>query len=224
MNRTLVFGGARSGKSAHADSLAAASGKEVIHVATADAGDAEMQARVARHRSSRSPRWTTVEARPAPGHALLEWSAPHRLTLVDCPDCLAFQPADLPAGELSRGRPHPASPGLRQRAVGLGGGRAAADDQGRPFLSGLSAGMLPALLRVRLTDAPGPGASAALPSAALYQWWPGERAELFWRTMAGHGIGVRLFKRGAGGIRCGLPTHEAGWRRLLAALQAWKET
>jgi adenosylcobinamide kinase/adenosylcobinamide-phosphate guanylyltransferase len=84
MSRTLVFGGARSGKSAHAESLAAASGKEVIYIATADAGDAEMQARVARHREGRNPHWTTVEARLALGHALLAWSAPHRLVLVDC--------------------------------------------------------------------------------------------------------------------------------------------
>jgi cobalamin biosynthetic protein CobC len=59
---------------------------------------------------------------------------------------------------------------------------------------------------------------------ALYQWWPESRAELFWRTMAGHGIWVRLFNRGAGGIRCGLPADEAGWRRLETALQAWRET
>ena len=84
MSRTLVFGGARSGKSAHAESLAAASGKEVIYIATADAGDAEMQARIARHRETRNPHWTTVETRLALGHALLEWSAPHRLVLVDC--------------------------------------------------------------------------------------------------------------------------------------------
>ena len=51
-------------------------------------------------------------------------------------------------------------------------------------------------------------------------------AGLFWRTMAGHGIRVRLFKRsagGAGGIRCGRPPDEAGGR-LEAPLQAWKET
>lgn len=44
----------------------------------------------------------------------------------------------------------------------------------------------------------------------------------FWRTMAGHGIRVPLFNRGAVGIRCGAPQDEAGWR-LEAPLQAWKE-
>lgn len=67
-------------------------------------------------------------------------------------------------------------------------------------------------------------AGIASNGTALYQWWPEARAELFWRTMAGHGIWVRLFNRGAGGIRCGLPPDAAGWRRLEAALRAWKET
>jgi adenosylcobinamide kinase/adenosylcobinamide-phosphate guanylyltransferase len=63
MSRTLVFGGVRSGKSAHAESLTAARGKEGIDIATADAGDTGMQARIARHREERSPHWTTVAAR-----------------------------------------------------------------------------------------------------------------------------------------------------------------
>lgn len=57
---------------------------------------------------------------------------------------------------------------------------------------------------------------------ALYQWWPEKQAQLFWRHMASQGLWVRLFTRGAGGIRCGLPPDEAGWRRLEQALRAWK--
>ena len=53
MTRTLVFGGARSGKSAYAEKLAAESGKEVVYIATARAGDGEMSTRIAHHRQQR---------------------------------------------------------------------------------------------------------------------------------------------------------------------------
>jgi adenosylcobinamide kinase/adenosylcobinamide-phosphate guanylyltransferase len=84
MTRTLVLGGARSGKSAYAESLAAAAGKEMIYIATAQAGDAEMQARIAHHRQQRSAMWVLVEEPLALGDALLSWCAPHRVVLVDC--------------------------------------------------------------------------------------------------------------------------------------------
>jgi len=84
MTRTLVFGGARSGKSAHAERLAAASGKEVVYIATAAAGDAEMSARIALHRAQRPPHWRTVEEPIALASALAEWRSPQRLVLVDC--------------------------------------------------------------------------------------------------------------------------------------------
>lgn len=84
MTRTLVFGGARSGKSAYAEKLATASGKEVLYIATAAAGDAEMAARIALHRGQRPQHWRTVEEPLALAAALAEWRAPHRLVLVDC--------------------------------------------------------------------------------------------------------------------------------------------
>lgn len=59
--------------------------------------------------------------------------------------------------------------------------------------------------------------------AALYRWWPEERAEGFRHHMASRGIWVRLFTRGAGGIRLGLPTDEAGWQRVAEALREWQE-
>ena len=84
MTRSLVFGGARSGKSAYAERLAAASGKEVVYIATARAGDGEMTSRIAQHRRQRPAAWLTVEEPLALADAVLRYSAPQRLVLVDC--------------------------------------------------------------------------------------------------------------------------------------------
>ena len=48
----LVLGGARSGKSAYAQSLAEAHASERLYVATAEPADEEMAARIARHRAN----------------------------------------------------------------------------------------------------------------------------------------------------------------------------
>lgn len=84
MSRTLVFGGARSGKSALAERLARESGKEVIYLATSRAGDAEMAARIAHHRERRPAAWQTVEEATALAAALRRLCAPDRIVLVDC--------------------------------------------------------------------------------------------------------------------------------------------
>jgi adenosylcobinamide kinase/adenosylcobinamide-phosphate guanylyltransferase len=58
---TLLLGGARSGKSAVAEALAARHPSPVTYVATMDpAGDAELEARVEAHRQRRDPSWHTV--------------------------------------------------------------------------------------------------------------------------------------------------------------------
>ena len=84
MTRTLILGGARSGKSAYAEHLAIESGKEVVYIATATAGDDEMADRIQHHRSSRPAQWTTVEEPLALGEQLLRLSAPGRVILIDC--------------------------------------------------------------------------------------------------------------------------------------------
>ena len=84
MTRTLIFGGARSGKSAYAEQLAIASGKPVIYLATAQAGDAEMQTRIAHHQARRPTKWDTLECTTELGQAILQASTPDNLLLIDC--------------------------------------------------------------------------------------------------------------------------------------------
>lgn len=57
----FVTGGARSGKSAFAEAVAARAEGGVLYVATAEACDEEMADRIARHQRQRPPHWTTAE-------------------------------------------------------------------------------------------------------------------------------------------------------------------
>ncbi|HEX7642605.1 MAG TPA: bifunctional adenosylcobinamide kinase/adenosylcobinamide-phosphate guanylyltransferase [Burkholderiaceae bacterium] len=84
MTASLILGGARSGKSRHAEALAAASGKEVVYVATAEARDVEMMERIARHRQERNAHWLTVEETRNLGGVIARWCSPERVVLVDC--------------------------------------------------------------------------------------------------------------------------------------------
>lgn len=59
---TLILGGARSGKSSHAQNLAEKTGKSVTFLATAQALDEEMAARIQKHRAERPVHWETLEA------------------------------------------------------------------------------------------------------------------------------------------------------------------
>ncbi|MFZ1344746.1 bifunctional adenosylcobinamide kinase/adenosylcobinamide-phosphate guanylyltransferase [Thiothrix eikelboomii] len=82
--QTLILGGARSGKSRYAEQLALQSQKSVVYIATAQAQDAEMQARIAHHQASRPVEWLTLEEPLALAATLAAYAQPERLLLVDC--------------------------------------------------------------------------------------------------------------------------------------------
>ena len=82
--RQLILGGARSGKSALAERLAADSGLPVTYIATATAGDAEMAARIEQHRERRPPGWETVESPLELADAIWRHGGEARCLLVDC--------------------------------------------------------------------------------------------------------------------------------------------
>ncbi|WP_313177992.1 bifunctional adenosylcobinamide kinase/adenosylcobinamide-phosphate guanylyltransferase [Massilia sp.] len=84
MSATLILGGARSGKSAMAERLARDSGKDVVYLATAHAGDGEMGERIAHHRARRPAHWPTVEESLGLAGALRRECTAGRLVLVDC--------------------------------------------------------------------------------------------------------------------------------------------
>jgi adenosylcobinamide kinase / adenosylcobinamide-phosphate guanylyltransferase len=79
----LFTGGARSGKSARAEQYAASLDRPVVYIATAEAGDDEMRARIAHHRAQRPAGWPTVEAPLAPSAALGAIPA-GSVALLDC--------------------------------------------------------------------------------------------------------------------------------------------
>ena len=85
----LVLGGARSGKSRYAETLVMSAAASATYIATAEAGDAEMAARIAEHRARRDNAgrdacWQTVEAPLDLAAAIGAHAAPDRPILVDC--------------------------------------------------------------------------------------------------------------------------------------------
>jgi adenosylcobinamide kinase/adenosylcobinamide-phosphate guanylyltransferase len=85
----LVLGGARSGKSTHAEKLATGSlhgapPQPAVYIATAQAGDVEMATRIMAHRARRGAGWTTIEEPLKLGEALEAAAAHGRPVLVDC--------------------------------------------------------------------------------------------------------------------------------------------
>jgi adenosylcobinamide kinase/adenosylcobinamide-phosphate guanylyltransferase len=84
MSFTLVLGGARSGKSAHGEALVLAQSQSPLYIATAQAFDTEMEARIAAHRRAREGRgWRVAEA-PMDLAATLSEQPPGQAVLIDC--------------------------------------------------------------------------------------------------------------------------------------------
>jgi adenosyl cobinamide kinase/adenosyl cobinamide phosphate guanylyltransferase len=104
----VLVGGARSGKSRLAVERARAEGAPVTFVATGEARDDEMAARIARHREERPPDWKTVEEPLELAHALA--AAPSGDTVVV--DCLSLWVANLDG----RGAEEPAAEAARLAA------------------------------------------------------------------------------------------------------------
>lgn len=81
---TLVLGGARSGKSSYAESLAVQNGKPKLYIATAEAFDNEMRERISHHKQRRGSDWNTVEVPLALPDTLLAEHYQNSVILVDC--------------------------------------------------------------------------------------------------------------------------------------------
>ncbi|HET6172313.1 MAG TPA: bifunctional adenosylcobinamide kinase/adenosylcobinamide-phosphate guanylyltransferase [Gaiellales bacterium] len=83
MALTFVTGGARSGKSGYALRLAAAAGRPVVLIATAEARDDEMRERIGAHRRERPADWRTIEE-PLDLAGALGGLADGEFAVVDC--------------------------------------------------------------------------------------------------------------------------------------------
>jgi adenosylcobinamide kinase / adenosylcobinamide-phosphate guanylyltransferase len=81
---TLVLGGARSGKSRYAEQVIETGASAGTYCATAEAGDAEMSARIAAHRARRGPFWRTVEEPLALAAVIAAETRHERPLLIDC--------------------------------------------------------------------------------------------------------------------------------------------
>jgi adenosylcobinamide kinase/adenosylcobinamide-phosphate guanylyltransferase len=80
---TFLIGGARSGKSRHAEQLVRRYAAPWAYIATAQAYDDEMRERIALHRAQRGEGWETTDA-PFDLVGTLDSMADDRPVLVDC--------------------------------------------------------------------------------------------------------------------------------------------
>jgi adenosylcobinamide kinase/adenosylcobinamide-phosphate guanylyltransferase len=80
----LLLGGARSGKSHHAQQLAKKLGGKVLFVATGEPLDEEMQARIAEHKKARPKNWRTLEMPTGVGKQLAKQIGDAEVVIIDC--------------------------------------------------------------------------------------------------------------------------------------------
>ena len=85
----LILGGARSGKSSYAESLAKdfsnkGVGDKVIYVATATADDKEMETRISYHKKNRPPEWLLVEEPFLLSSIVNQHKDSKNILLIDC--------------------------------------------------------------------------------------------------------------------------------------------
>lgn len=76
----LITGGARSGKSSHAEDLALSFSRRPIYMATARIWDEDFRQRILRHRERRGPEWSNIEEEKYLSRHCVEG----RVVLVDC--------------------------------------------------------------------------------------------------------------------------------------------
>lgn len=84
---TFILGGARSGKSSYAQKLAEDSGKSVAFIATAQAYDEEMSARIKKHQDDRPQDWQTLEIQTDIASRINEIKS--EVVILDCITLLA---------------------------------------------------------------------------------------------------------------------------------------
>ncbi len=82
-NLIFILGGASSGKSAYAEGIVTSTGRPRTYIATAQAFDAEMKAKIDAHIIQRGAGWTTVDAPFDPADALRRQD-PAGIVLLDC--------------------------------------------------------------------------------------------------------------------------------------------
>ena len=83
-NHILILGGARSGKSSLAEKICLKLDSNPAYIATAEAGDGEMAARIALHKNRRSKNFTSFEVPLTLASTIQRVQKNHNVILVDC--------------------------------------------------------------------------------------------------------------------------------------------